>query len=856
MSTPAVAFVAVYHETNTFSSRLTSGDAFAARWYRGEQLTDAFAGTRTVGGGFFDGAGAAGLVVHPIFGAFATPSGVVTREAFDAILAEVDRGLAGRRFDGVLLELHGDLAVAGIDDPEEKVVALIRSRQPSVPIALVLDLHTNMAVPRFTDVEILVGYRTNPHVDTWECGYRAALLLADTIAGRLVPEREHAGLPVVSPPSAQLTSTEPLRSLFALADELERDPRLVDVSIHAGYAFGDSRATGMGFSATAREGARDVARQAVARLLALATRTIDDFGGDFPSAAEAVAQAVDATGRVAIADTGDNINGGSPGDTTWLAHEALRHPDTPFLLTLADADAVEAARSAGVGTRIALSIGGRAAPSSGGALTGDAEVLAVSDGVFHNEGPMATGARVDMRGAAVVRMRNLTVLLQSAPTQPNDSAMFRSLGIDPTEFRVVLLKGAAALRADWSDRVDRIIDAGTPGETDQVLSRLTYRHATRTPDAPELVDHQDVVPAPAMFPSAARLGQRLVVVWSDTPDGWPGGRALSAWSDDDGRSWSPPVVVATPADDEDSVVSALSLTPRPDGTALRFVYNGVSWPTPEAADRVLSVWVVESADGQHWSEPTRLPAPYAFPAVYGEMVPVEGGEIMPIWGRRTQDEHWRSGVLFASDTGQWEERGTIGWAPVATLDDEYVGGGSTARAADTRAQITEASFRPHDVTGGFNETSVQRDADGRLRAIVRQQGVAGASDALALFTSTSEDDGRTWTPPRELGFAGTSPCLRILPDGRLLLAYRRTVNDHVTSAAVEVRIGTANAAAWSAPLVLPTGTDAPLPYEYQVGYPAIVTSAMPDERLVVHYSFSPAAGRGLRLARIRVPESR
>lgn len=856
MSTPTVAFVAVYHETNTFSSRPTSRDAFAARWYRGDELSDAFAGTRTVGGGLLDGADAGGLTVHPVFGAFATPSGVVTRETFDAILTEIDRGLSARRFDGVLLELHGDLAVAGVADPEEKIVALIRNRQPSVPIALVLDLHTNMAVPRFTDVEILVGYRTNPHVDTWECGHRAALLLADVIAGRLVPQREHAGLPVVAPPSAQLTSAEPLRSLLALADELEQDARLVDVSVHAGYAFGDSRATGMGFSATARAGARDVARQAVARLLALATRTTGAFSADYPSAEEAVAQAVHDGGCVAIADTGDNINGGSPGDTTWLAHEALRYPDTAFLLTLADADAVEAARSAGVGARITLSIGGTAALTSGGALTGDAEVLAVSDGVFHNEGPMATGARVDMRGAAVVRMHNLTVLVQSAPTQPNDSAMFRSLGIDPADFPVVLLKGAAALRADWSDRVGRIIDAGTPGETDQVLSRLTYRHATRTPDAPELVEHQDVAPAPAMFPSAARLGQRLVVVWSDTPDGWPGGRALSSWSDDDGRSWSTPVVVATPAEGEDSVVSALSLTPRPDGTAVRFVYNGVRWPTTEAADRVLSVWMVESADGQHWSAPARVPAPYAFPAVYGEMVPVEGGEIMPIWGRRTQDEHWRSGVLFASDTGQWEERGTIGWAPVADLDDDYVGGGSTARAADTRAQIAEASFRPHDVTGGFNETSVQRDADGRLRAIVRQQGVAGASDALALFTSTSEDDGRTWTPPRELGFAGTSPCLRVLPDGRLLLAYRRTVNDHITSAAVEMRIGTADATGWSAPLVLPTGTDAPLPYEYQVGYPVIVASEVPGEHIVVHYSFAPDSGRLLRLARIRVPESR
>src|SRR5690606_22538038 len=111
-----------------------------------------------------------------------------------------------------------------------------------------------------------------------------------------------------------------------------------------------------------------------------------------------------------------------------------------------------------------------------------------------------------------------------------------------------------------------------------------------------------------------------------------------------------------------------------------------------------------------------------------EIVPVPGGEIMPTWGRRTSDEHWRSGVWFTADGYQWEERGTVGWAPVAALDDEYVDGGSQEVQADIAQQISQPSFRPHDATGGFNETSIQRDRDGRLRAILRQQGVEGASD--------------------------------------------------------------------------------------------------------------------------------
>ncbi|RZI94584.1 MAG: hypothetical protein EOO67_04340, partial [Microbacterium sp.] len=589
------------------------------------------------------------------------------------------------------------------------------------------------------------------------------------------------------------------------------------------------------------------------RLAALAARTAGVFRTDFLDPSQAIDEAVAAPGLVAIADTGDNINGGSPGDSTWLSHLALKHPGHRFLTTIADPAALQAARAAGIGARLHLRFGGYSSPRSGPPLAGEATVLALGDGVFFNEGPMATGNRIDMQGAALVRLANLTVLIQGTATQPNDSAMFRSLGVDLSAVDVVLLKGAAAIRADWADRVSLILEAGTPGETDQVLSRLEYRRATRLPDPAQLVDHQDVAAAPSMFPSAARIGDRIVAAWCDTPDGWPGGRALGSWSDDDGRTWAAPIVVAAPPAGEDSVGSAVSLTARADGS-IRFVFNGITWASPQASDRVSTVWYTDSVDGEHWSEPVRVSSPYAFAAVYGEIVPVAGGEIMPIWGRRTDDEHWRSGVWFTADGRDWQEHGTVGWAPVTALAEDYVDGGSQVVQDDVAEQVSQPSFRPHDATGGFNETSIQRDGQGRLRAIVRQQGVAGASDPLMLFTTASDDDGRTWSEPVELGFCGMSPCLRVLPDGRLLLAYRRTVPTAADTAAVEVRIGTPDAHAWSPALALPTGGDEPLPYEYQVGYPAIVPSAVAGEHLVLHYSYREGEGRIVRLARIRVPD--
>lgn len=473
------AVLAVYHETNTFSPLRTDADQFAQRWHVGDDLVREFDGTRTMVGGFIDGIRAAGLELVPILATYATPSGTVTRAAFDAIADAVREGLvAAGPIDGVLFEVHGDLMVEGMDDPEETLVGLVRELAPGAPIGTALDLHANMSRPRFTDVEIVIGYRTNPHVDTYERGVETVELLAPLLRGAPTPVRAHRGLAVVAAPSAQLTAEEPLRSLLARADELRSELGLLNVTVHAGYAYADAPYTGMGFEATADPDRASAAEVAVEALLALATATAGRFATDFAAPEHAVVDALSGPAPVIIADTGDNINGGAPGDTTWLVHEALRHPEARFLCTLADPEALRAFRDAGVGARVRVPLGGRASERSGAPIDVDAQVIAIGDGRFRNTGPMATGALVDLGGAAWVRAGNVDVLVQGVPRQPNDPNMFHSIGISVGDYDVVLLKGAAALRAGWSSLAGRFVDAATRGETDSDVARLRFVRAS------------------------------------------------------------------------------------------------------------------------------------------------------------------------------------------------------------------------------------------------------------------------------------------------------------------------------------------------------------------------------------------
>lgn len=484
---PRVGFLGVYHESNTFASKATGLQAFTPRWYRGQELIDTFQATRSVGGGFIDGARDNGLQLVPLFATYATPSGPVTRAAFDRIIEEFRVALTSAGpIDGILLEIHGDLVVEGIDDAEETVVDLIRRHLPGVPISAVLDLHANFSKPRLQGIDVLIGYRTNPHIDTYERGWDAAGVMASVLLSGRRFHRAHRGLPIVAAPAAQSTSREPMSTLMAHAEHLRFTLDLTDVTVHAGYAYADRSYTGMGFSATVDHDRAADADRAVSELLQIGLQSAPSFQAELLEPSDAIRVALAATSPgspAAVADTGDNINAGAPGDSTWLLHEARLERGPRFATTIADPVALALACRAGEGAVVPMSIGGRASPLSGEPIRADARVMRITDGSFENVGPMATGTRVHMGGAAWVQFDNLDVLVQGSACQPNDPAMLRSLGMDIEGVSVLLLKGAAALRAGWEPLVSTIIDAATPGETDSLVARLQYRLSPAVPAA-------------------------------------------------------------------------------------------------------------------------------------------------------------------------------------------------------------------------------------------------------------------------------------------------------------------------------------------------------------------------------------
>lgn len=475
-----IAILSAFHETNTFSTVPTDKKNFTTNtWQFGDEILKTFSGTRTPIGGFIDAIKSAGHEIIPMFAAHATPAGTVQREVFDEIRANFKNELIKNSdIDAIALELHGAHVVEDLEDPEALLLADVKKIIGNKPIAVVTDFHANMSVDRLKYATVWAGYETNPHIDTYEAGIRCINHLLHYLDKNLKPEFSFVKLPIIYPPIGQSTSEEPFIHLINRAQELKLKYGFRDLIVHGGYSFSDISYAGLSFTALGNPTDRALRAQALEELAELAWRTKENFSQeihDVPNTLDLVQSAISAGKRVAIADIADNINGGSAGDSTHVISELIKLNQISSLATVCDPIAVQKLESVNLGEKLKLKIGGWSDPIVGSPIEQEGTLLWLGDGTYTHEGLMNKGARYSIGKAAVVRINKMDILIQSFAQQPNDLAQFKCAGLNPADYQVVLLKGAAALRANWTSQVNDFINASSPGMTDCILLRLPYK---------------------------------------------------------------------------------------------------------------------------------------------------------------------------------------------------------------------------------------------------------------------------------------------------------------------------------------------------------------------------------------------
>ena len=471
------------HETNTFSNIPTDRGQFEARnLHYGEEIVEQFRGTGTCLGGMIEATERLNLRLVPSVAAAASPAGKVTRDVYEHVKQRLLADLrAAGRVDGVLLDLHGAMVTEDHDDGEGDLVAAVRRAVgPDVPIAVTLDLHGNLTQTLAREATLLHGYKTYPHVDMAERGVEAAERLAETMAGRVRPTAALRTPPLLPPIGSQRTAVGPMRRLYDLADEMEKDPRVLSVSVFAGFPYADIPDAGLSVYVVT-DGDQALADTLADRLAGTAWAHRHEFVHRGLPVPQAVREGLAAEGQpIVLADMADNTGGGAAGDGTEVLRELVRvGARSAVVACLWDPAAVRACAAAGVGASLTVTVGGKVDDRHGAPLTVTGTVRTLSDGRFVHKGPMMRGLPGRLGPTAVLDVGGVKVILISLRWQTLDPEMLRIVGLEPLDHKLVVVKSTIHYRAAFEPITPRIIEVDAPGLSSSNLERFAFARIRR-----------------------------------------------------------------------------------------------------------------------------------------------------------------------------------------------------------------------------------------------------------------------------------------------------------------------------------------------------------------------------------------
>jgi microcystin degradation protein MlrC len=478
-----IAVAGFMHESNTFNPLRTDRAAFAAQSLTfGPALLDEWREAHHEVGGFLTALAADGDEAVPLMMAWATPAGPVADAVVDEVTAYLIDELRRQRPDGLLLALHGAMVAESYPDGDGEVLKRLREALgPNFPIVVTFDLHGNLSQRQIDNCNAAVAYRTCPHVDQEECGRRAADLLGAMLRQRLRPCQALAKPAVIVNIMTHDTSLEPLRSFMDEARAVERQPGIAAVSLLPGFAYADVSQMGPSVLVVS-DGDPALARREADRLAGRLWKDRERLVAALPDAATAVTQALKAERLpVVLVETGDNVGGGSAGDSTILLAEMLRQGATDGVVCLYAPNEVRSCAAAGVGQELRLTVGGKVDRLHGDPVPVTGRVRGLHDGTYEEPQVRHGGKRINHMGlTAVVEIagRNLLVL-NSQRHPPFSLGQLTCLGIAPQRQRLLVVKAAIAYKAAYAPIAGTIIEVDTPGLTAVNPERFAYRHIRR-----------------------------------------------------------------------------------------------------------------------------------------------------------------------------------------------------------------------------------------------------------------------------------------------------------------------------------------------------------------------------------------
>src|ERR1700730_15673218 len=359
------------HETNTFSPVPTPLARFGhgpGPLY-GDAAVKAYRGTGSGLGAYLDLAEREGAEIVLPIAAGAPPSRPVEDAAFEHIAGVICEAVAKGGYDGIMLDLHAAMVTESLEDGEGELSRRIRAIDPATPIAVALDMHANLYDAIIDHATVVTGYRTYPHIDTYDTAKRAGEILLAAMRGEVRPVMAWGNVPMLPHVMRQGSDDHPNRELQARCAAMNTEGALA-ASLFTGFPHADISNAGLS-AVVVTDGDRTLAERLRDELLDQAWQDRETFLYRVEplqqslTRAKALPPPAPGEGPIVLLDHYDNCASGGTMDTTVVLAAILREGvDNVAAFAICDPEAAQQAIAAGIGSRIILSIGGQTLKTS------------------------------------------------------------------------------------------------------------------------------------------------------------------------------------------------------------------------------------------------------------------------------------------------------------------------------------------------------------------------------------------------------------------------------------------------------------------------------------------------------------
>lgn len=364
-----IALIEIQQETNSFSPVLTTLEDFKTFcMLTGDAILPEARQSKFQTGGFMKAAKeySQNITIVPVVCAWAQSGGPLTTATYQFFKDTIQQQLALHPdLAGIWLSVHGAMGVEQLYDPEGELIEWIRTLVGhTLPIAMPLDLHANITARMVRHATFITAYRTNPHRDHFEVGYKSAKLLFETVLGHIKPTMAYRKMPLLKGGGYNIDFLKPMNRIFRWMNRVERNPKVLSIGNFTVHIWLDEPELGWAAVVVTNDD-QPLAEQLADELAAMnwEVRAIEHPTPDTPQ--QALQKTLAASlrrkmGAVIWCDVSDIVSAGAPGENTWLLKEITDHaPQLVAYLPIRDAEAARQAYQLPLGNTVTLSLGGK-----------------------------------------------------------------------------------------------------------------------------------------------------------------------------------------------------------------------------------------------------------------------------------------------------------------------------------------------------------------------------------------------------------------------------------------------------------------------------------------------------------------